>query len=265
MTTAPVWASVVAAGLAGGYLVLLRRRPTALRTWPTWRTGAWLTGTAVIAVGLVLAGSGAGDHRVHMAAHLALGMYAPLALVLGAPVRLLLGSLGHASRLRVTALLASGVVRALSHPVMAAVLNVGGMFVLYLSPLYAASAEHAGLHLLVIGHFILAGYLYTWAIAGPDPAPHRPSLVVRAAVLVAAAGAHAFLAKLLYARAGELAGAHPGHGTAAGADVVGLEAAARLMYYGGDVAEILLALLLFGVWYRRRAGRHQGRAPSRSR
>ena len=32
-----------------------------------------------------------------------------------------------------------------------------------------------------------------------------------------------------------------------------MEQAARWMYYGGDLAEVVLAVLLFAEWYRRRA------------
>jgi putative membrane protein len=118
---------------------------------------------------------------------------------------------------------------------------------LYLTPLYAASVQHGLLHHAVHVHFLAAGYLFAWSIAGPDPAPRRPGTGVRTAVLVVAAGAHSYLGKLLYAGAGELPpGA--GHGTAE------MEAAAQWMYYGGDLAELLLATALFAAWYRR-AGR----------
>ncbi|MFH5824437.1 cytochrome c oxidase assembly protein [Georgenia sp. AZ-5] len=133
----------------------------------------------------------------------------------------------------------------MSHPVTAAVLNVGGMFVLYLTPLFPLSLHHAGLQALVLVHFLLAGCLYAWAIAGPDPAPRRPGMGTRVAVLVLAAGAHAYLAKLLYARVAE--SVPEGHDGAAEAAV--------WMYYGGDVAEVLLAVALFTSWYRRDAGR----------
>ncbi len=62
--------------------------------------------------------------------------------------------------------------------------------------------------------------------------------------LVAAAGGHAALAKFLYAHAEVVP---PG----AGHDAEAMRAAARLMYYGGDVAELLLVVALFAAWYRR--------------
>jgi putative membrane protein len=130
--------------------------------------------------------------------------------------------------------------------VTAAAVHVGGLFALYLTPLYRTSLDSGPVHGAVAVHFFLAGSLYAWSIAGPDPAPRRPGVAVRATVLVASAGAHAFLAKLLYARAAELP---PGTGFPAER----MEQAARWMYYGGDLAELVLAVLLFAEWYRRRA------------
>jgi putative membrane protein len=186
-----------------------------------------------------------------MAQHLLLGMYAPLGLVLGAPLTLLLGSLPRRHRPGLARVLRSRSLHLLAHPVTAALLAVGGMFVLYRTPLYALSMSSHGVHWLVMAHFLLAGCLYTWAIAGPDPAPNRPGMVTRTTVLVLAAGAHASLAKLLYADAPTVA---PGHG-----DVWMMEVAAQWMYYGGYGAEVALAVMLFAWWRRRQ------RSPARRR
>lgn len=236
--------ALAAAGLLTGYLVLLGRRPPGLPHWPAWRTAAWVAGALAVGAALVppLATAATTDHRAHMAQHLLLGMYAPLGLVAAAPVRLALGSLPTTGARRLTAVLRSGPLRVLSHPVTAALLDVGAMFVLYLTPLHERAARSPVLAAVVLLHLLLAGWLYTWAVAGPDPAPHRPGLPLRLGVLVVAAGAHAYLAKALYARATE---AHH-HGGMAHA-----EAGAQFMYYGGDGAEILLAVMLLTGWYHR--------------
>lgn len=236
--------------LLGGYLTLLARRPGGLPPWPAWRTGLWVAGALTVAAALAppLAEAAATDHRAHMAQHLLLGMYAPLGLVAAAPVRLALGSLPTSGARRLSALLRSRPLRVLAHPVVAAVLNVGAMFVLYLTPLHERAAASPALTAVVLVHFLLAGWLYTWSVAGPDPAPHRPGLSVRLAVLVVAAGAHAYLAKALYARAAE--SHHHGMDHA--------EAGAQLMYYGGDGAEVLLAVMLLAGWYRRSRPRERG-------
>lgn len=225
-----------------------RRRRT--RPWSHWRTVSWVTGLLLVATALSppLTGVAHHDPRVHMVQHLLLGMYAPLALVLAAPVTLLLGASGHGTRRRVSHVLGSRPVHVLSHPFTAAVLTSGGMWVLFATPLYAASLDNPDLHHVITLHFVLSGLLFAWAVAGPDPAPRRPGLPVRLVALVLAAAAHAVLAKTLYARAGEWPPGVP-------QPVPELQQAAQLMYYGGDLAEVLLAVALFATWWRTRGVR----------
>jgi putative membrane protein len=245
--------AVVGVALLGTYAVGLARRPRTLPAWPHARTAAWaaggLLGAAAVSPPLDLLATT--DPRAHMTQHLLLGMYAPLGLVLGTPVTLLLGSASPAGRRRASRVLRSRPVHVLSRPAVAAVLDVGAPFVLHLTtPGGAVLADPVGRRLVLV-HFLAAGCLFTWSVAGSDPAPRRPGIVGRVVVLVGAAGAHAFLAKLLYARAVE-ASAHSA--VAHHADERAAEAA-RWMYYGGDGAELLLAVVLFATWYRRRRAR----------
>ena len=123
-----------------------------------------------------------------------------------------------------------------------------------LTPLYAASAHDPVLHHLVHAHYLLAGCMFAWAIAGPDPAPRRPAMATRIVVLVIASAAHAYLAKRLYAGADWLPPGLPGR------DPQSWQAAAELMYYGGSIADLLLATALFATWYRRRRSTARGRS-----
>lgn len=169
-------------------------------------------------------------------------MFAPLGLVMAAPVTLLLRSLPARHGRQVTRLLRSGALQVIAHPVTALILNVGGLALLYFTPLYVATMTHPGLHYLLHFHFVAAGCLYTWVIAGPDPAPHRPSVPARLVVLGIAITLHSVIAQMLYAGA---FGAIP-------ASAAELESGAVLMYYGGDIAEILLAFALLSTWQPRR-------------
>jgi putative membrane protein len=238
---------LVLLAVGGGlYLLGVRAHVTRRgRPWSRWRTASWLAGLAMVAAAVSPAVAPLADEaRGHMVQHLLLGMAGPLGLVMGAPVSLLLGAAPAAVGRVVTRVLRSRTVHVIGHPGTAALLHVGGLFALYLTPLYAATARHEPVHVLVHVHFLVAGYLFAWSIAGPDPAPRRPGTGVRAVVLVLAAGAHSYLGKLLYARAGELP---PG----AGHTAAETEVAAQWMYYGGDVVELLLAAALFATWYRR--------------
>lgn len=232
---------VVAAAL---YLAAVRRR---CAPWSRWRTASALGGLLLVALAFTGPASG-DDFPDHMTQHLLLGMYAPLALVLSAPVTLLLSVSPVRSRRPVSAVLRSRAVHALSSPVFAALLSVGGLYVLYLTPLYALGMRSPLAHGLLHLHVFASGYLLAWALVGPDPAPRRPGTGLRVAVLVAAGGAHAFLAQLLYSRA-------PRWPVQGMQTVEQVHTAAQAMYWGGHVDELLLLTALFATWYRRRAPR----------
>nr|WP_276209356.1 cytochrome c oxidase assembly protein [Streptomyces harenosi] len=180
----------------------------------------------------------------HMAAHLAAGMAAPLPAVLARPATLALRALPVPGRRALLAVLHSRPAAVLAFPPVAAVLDIGGLWLLYRAPLPPGLHHSPWLHL----HLFAAGWLFTFAVLAVDPLRHRTGLALRAATLPAAAAAHAVLAKTLWA-AGP-----PGTGYAP-AD---LHRAAPLMYYGGDVVEIALAVILARQWYRA-----QGRALAR--
>jgi putative membrane protein len=227
---------VAAAALA--YLVLATGQRG--RKWNPWRTALFLTGCAVLCLGFLprYLPYAEGDFRKHMLQHLLIGMLAPLGLVMAAPVTLLLRSVpGKYGRL-ITGFLSSGPLQVIAHPITALVLNVGGLAALYFTPLYVISMTHPALHYVLHFHFVAAGCLYTWVIAGPDPAPHRPSVPVRLIVLGVAITLHSVLAQMLYA--GAFAAVPASHAE--------LEGGATLMYYGGDLAEILLAFAMVSTW-----------------
>ncbi|MDT0429348.1 MULTISPECIES: cytochrome c oxidase assembly protein [Streptomyces] len=243
--------------LAGGYLLLARRarahRP--VLGWTRWRTVSFLGGCALLAVALLppVASFAHGDFRGHMLQHLLIGMYAPLALVLGAPVTLLLRTLPPARARRLTALLHSRPVRLVAHPVPALLLSTGTLAVLYFTPLFNASMGQPVLHWGVHAHFLLSGCLFAWVIAGPDPAPSRPGVPARLVVLGVAVAAHATVSQLMYG--GFLIDVH--------APVPQVRGGAEIMYYGGDIAELLLAAALVATWrpVRRRRPAATGPAP----
>nr|BFE79121.1 hypothetical protein GCM10020093_017220 [Planobispora longispora] len=175
---------------AAGYLLTAARRRAAGRPWSRRREAAFLTGCALLALALGNAlPFGEGDFRGHMLQHLLIGMLAPLALVLAAPLTLVLGALPPRRGRRLGRLLRSRTARLLAHPVTALLLTLGGLAALYCTPLYGLAAATPWIHHLVHAHFLLSGYLFAWAIAGPDPAPHRPSVPARLVVLGVAVAA----------------------------------------------------------------------------
>ncbi|MDW4906727.1 cytochrome c oxidase assembly protein [Streptomyces sp. ADMS] len=228
--------------LAGGYVLLAARarRRNAQAGWSRWHTGWFLAGCGLLAAGLLppLAPWAHGDFRGHMLQHLLIGMYAPLALVLGAPVTLLLRNLPAEQGRRATGLVLSRPVHMLVNPVAALVLSVGTLVLLYFTPLYNAMSASTWLHWQLHAHFLLAGCLFAYVIAGPDPAPARPGVPARLVVLGAAIAAHAVISQLMYG----------GFGINIHAPVEQVQRGAEIMYYGGDIAELLLAVALVATW-----------------
>nr|WP_221243565.1 cytochrome c oxidase assembly protein [Micrococcus sp. TA1] len=226
--------TVAALGYALGLWASRGRSP-----WPVRRALCWYAGLGCVGAALLgpLARAAREGFTAHMSAHLLLGMIAPLLLVLAAPVTLALRALPVRAARSLTRLLRRRSVRVITHPVVAAVLSAGGLWVLYTTALYPLMHASPLVHALVHAHVLLAGCLLTAALVGPDPDPHRTSMVLRSAVLVAFIAAHSVLAKWLYAQPPD------------GVDRTDGEAGAQLMYYGGDAVDVVLIVLLFSGWY----------------
>lgn len=228
--------------LAGTYLLLtLRARGRyPVHGWRRWRTVSFQTGCALLGVALFppMSTFAHGDFRGHMAQHLLIGMYAPLCLVLGAPVALLLRTLPTAKARRLTGLLRSRPVHIVSHPVSALVLSTGTLAVLYFTPLYNATMDRPDLHWLMHTHFLLSGCLFAYVIASPEPTPAQPSVPTRLVTLGVAIAMHATISQLMYG--GFLIDVH--------APISQVQGGAEIMYYGGDIAELLLAVALVATW-----------------
>lgn len=247
--------SVVAVVLLGtgiGYLLALRSGRHC-RPWPAHRAVLLVLGLACAGAGLVgpIARAGHASFTAHMLAHLLVGMIAPLLLVRAAPVTALLRGLPQQRARLLARALRSPYVRFIGHPVTAAVLNAGGLWVLYSTGLFPLMHASLTVHVLVHVHVFASGYLLTASIVGIDPDPHRAPFRLRAAVLIAFIAAHSILAKHLYA--------HP----PAGVEAADARMGAQLMYYGGDAVDVVLIVLLFlGLHRARRARDTAPRLPS---
>src|SRR4051812_27556688 len=208
-------------------------------TWPVLRTLSWLLGVTVLGVALTGPAAHAhGDLQAHLAGHLLVGMVAPVLLVLAAPVTLALRTLPRSWARALARSLRSGPARLLGDPFLATALNVGGLWLMYRTPLADRVLHDPALHLPVSLHVLLTGWLATAAVLAVDPAPHRRGIGARAGALAAGMAAHDVVAKLLYSD--PPAGAHD---AASGA---------RLMYDGGTVVHVVVAALLWRQWYRSR-------------
>lgn len=225
-------------------LAAVRIRGTA--RWSSWRTASFTAGIVLIVVSVLppVADWAHHDLRGHMIQHLFLGMFGPLGLVFGAPGSLLMRCAPAKMTRVIMNILRTRPIRFLIHPITAAFLDIGGMYLLYLTPLFGLTMTSPFLFVFIHLHFVLSGYLFTWSVAGPDPAPHRPPRSVRLIVIFLATAAHGVLGKLMYGY---------GHPLGTSASPEEIQAAALWMYYGGDIAELCIITGFFAAWFRQRS------------
>lgn len=247
----------VALPAAAAYLLAaarLRRRGDA---WSWRRDVSFTVGNAAL-IWATLGTLRSEPFTAHMAQHLTVGMAAPLLLVLARPLTLVLRTLPPGTvRSALLAVMHSRLIGWLVIPPVAALLDVGGLWLLHRTELFAATGHRPLLHAGVYAHVLVAGLLFTAAVCQLDPVRRRWSPAVRGATLLAAGAAHNSLAKGLYAT--------PPPGTSfTAADV---HTGSQLMYYGGDLVEIALAATLAVQWYTAtgradsRRGRDTGEVP----
>ena len=210
------------------------------RQWPLYRTAFWTFGVMCAASVVIgpLAAQAHTDFRAHMLGHLLLGMLAPLLIALAAPMTLILRALNVKTARRLSRALKSRPVSILSNPMTASLLNIYGLWVLYLTDLYRMMQQDMFLYTVVHLHVFLAGYLFTSSFIYIDPTPHRLSFTFRAVVFVFALAGHGILSKYIYA--------HPPRGVPSDQ----AEAGGMLMYYGGDAIDIIMIFIFCFQWYR---------------
>jgi putative membrane protein len=166
-------------------------------------------------------------------------MAAPAFLALSAPVTLALRTLPRCPRRMLLRLLRSFPVAVLAAPATAVVLDLGGLYALYLTGLYKTAEHNDLIHAAVHMHMFLAGCLFSWAVIGIDPGRRRPGTWVRLTALIIATAGHDTLAKLIYAW----------NLPAGGGSIASRHTGAELMYYGGTVIEVALAAVMMAQWY----------------
>jgi len=126
----------------------------------------------------------------HMVVHLLLGMLAPLLLVLSAPMTLVLRTVPVEKARLISRFFRSPFVRFYRNPIVASILNIGGLWIFYTTPLFVRTHESMILHIFVHIHVFVAGYLFTVSLLYIDPAPIRYSYLYRTIVFIVALAGH---------------------------------------------------------------------------
>lgn len=195
----PIWAFVVGFGLFFYFAGVWRLRRRGDR-WPVYRTVLWTLG--MLAVLWVTCGpvNAYQDYlfSVHMLGHMLLTMGIPLLLVPGAPITLALRAIRkrddgtRGGREWILWAVHSPFARIVTHPLVAAGLFVGSLWLFYYSDLFRWSLyDHLG-HEWMTVHFLITGYLFVQSLIGIDPVPLRFSYPLRLMTLVAVIAMHAF-------------------------------------------------------------------------
>ncbi|WP_462413361.1 cytochrome c oxidase assembly protein [Neobacillus sp. Marseille-QA0830] len=208
------------------------------KKWPFYRMGLWIAGVSCAIFSGLLANHSHMDFKAHMMGHLLLGMVAPLFMVLAAPVTLLLRTLPVKHARKVSRILKKRFFRYITDPVTASVLNIGGLWILYTTDLFPTMQQNFIVHTVVHGHVLLAGFIFTSSFISIDSSPHRPGFLYRAVVLVFALAGHGILSKFLYA--------HP----PAGVPELQAQTGGLLMYYAGDLIDLVIIVVLCYQWYK---------------
>ena len=205
--------ALVVYGLA---VARLRRRGD---RWPVTRVLWWVAGVASVALVTCtgVGGYGMGLFSVHMVQHMVLSMLSPILLLLGAPVTLALRALPPARRGRtgprevITWFLHSRLARVVSSPLFTLPLFIASLYGLYFTPLFDFAMRSWPGHEWMLAHFLATGLLFFWPIMGVDPAPRRPSYVMRMLELFIGMPFHAFFGIAVMMSNGLIVGffAHP--------------------------------------------------------
>jgi putative membrane protein len=222
------------------------------KRWSPWRSISYAGGLLAIAIALV-SPLAAHDELfpVHMVQHMLLGMLGPLLLAFSAPVTLALRTLPRAGRKRMVWLLHSRAIWVLAHPLTATTLFLGGIYGVYFTRIYDDTLRHPLLHDLVHLHLLASGCLLMWAFVAIDPVPRIGTDRMRLILLFIALGGHEALAKILYA----------GYSSVTAVSPEQLHLGAGIMYYGGDLIDVVVVFVFCRRWYVQsgRRLRHQQR------
>ena len=206
------WAPVAVLA-AGGYLLGVRRLRRRGDRWSTGRTIAWLLGCSMVLWATSGAPGAYGEvlFSMHMVQHMTIATGAPLFLTLGAPVTLALRSLKRrddgsmGAREWLLLVVHSRVARILGYPMVAAGLFIVSLVAFYNSGLLEASLRGHTMHLFMVGHFLITGYLFANGVVGIDPGPTRPAYPFRVLIVMVTFGFHAFFSVSLMSNSTVLA------------------------------------------------------------
>ena len=189
--------AVIAVALYLGAVVRLHTRGD---KWSVGRTLCWILGWAFFIWATCGAPGvfGRFSFSWHMILHMVVAMVVPIFLVLAAPITLVARTEStrkdgtYGPREIVLGIVHSKYTAAWANPIVAAINFSGSLILFYYTPFFElALTTHTG-HVLMIVHFLLAGYLFCMVLVGTDPGPRKWAPSLRLVVLFVTISFHAF-------------------------------------------------------------------------
>lgn len=248
-------ASILAVALYAAGVTRLHRRGD---SWPVHRTIFWVIGwlafvwTTCGAPGVY----GRLTFSAHMVMHMMLTMGGPVLMAFGAPLTLASRTLkprkdktlGPREIMLATA--HSRWMNFWANPVVAGFNFAGSLYIFYFTRLFdLALRTHTG-HMIMVIHFMLAGYVFAWSLVGVDPGPKRWPPSLRLVLLFATMSFHAFFGVVITSSASLLGGDYfrqlnlPWVG-----DLLADQKTGGLITWGiGEFPMLFLALLVLATW-----------------
>jgi putative membrane protein len=241
--------------IAAAYLWAVRRVGAAHpgNPHPAYRTWLFSAGLATIGVALLspIEAYEGSLFSVHMVQHMLLELLAAPLLLAGAPITLALRAARPSIRRRILRVLQSGVVHAISFPVVAWVLFAAVNWGWHFSVLYDQALENALLHHVQHATFLGAALLFWWPAIGADPSPWRLAHPVRILYLFLAMPQNSFLGVALMSASTVLYPHYVTNQRSWGISPIDDQALGGvLMWVVGDVAFLVGMMVVVALWMR---------------
>ena len=190
---------------------------------------------------------------VHMVQHLLLTLVAPPAAPLRGPDHAACCARRRAETRRrwILPLLHARIVRLITFPVFTWLLFAGVMWASHFSPLFEAALEDEWIHRLEHALFLASALLFWWPVVGPDPSPWRMRPAAKVLYVGLQMPQNTFLALAIYMSTVPLYQHYVTTGRAwGGTPLEDQQIAGGIMWLGGDLAFLVVVILLVLAWMR---------------
>lgn len=228
------------------------------RNAPVRRLLAFLSGLAVL---LIAADSAIGTldttlFSVHMVQHILLLVVAPPLLARGAPVTLLLQTSGGTVRRRAMALVHSGPVSVMTHPLVAVAAFVVVLYMTHFTFIYDTALRSDVVHELEHAAYLTLGLLLWLPLVGADPMPRRLAPPLGMVMLAVVGPYMAILGLVIHGAEAPLFATHAARTAALGIDpLADQRVAGGIMWFAAPLLMVPSFLWLGITWARRDARR----------